>query len=152
MVGNHGSLAIENPVRQIVKRGEDMRTEKNEWRAYKIKANGVDTLFWLDENTILTLEDSSGPVPKLALRQGRVVIQNSASVIVRNTKINNTGTVSLVFYSWLDKLDVAFLDHPESYTLDTLHPRTPRVETAFNPKTSSASDFYRWALGAQFSN
>ncbi|MFA5945498.1 MAG: hypothetical protein WC802_01115 [Patescibacteria group bacterium] len=152
MTANHGLLAVENPSRRVIHRGEDLKTDTNEWRAYKISVNGVDTLLWLDENTILTLEDSSGPMPKFALRQGRVVVQNSASIMVRNTEIKNSGTVSLVFYSWLDKLDVAYLETSESYTLDTLHPETSHVETTFNPFASSASDFYKWALGTQFPN
>ncbi|MFA5946724.1 MAG: hypothetical protein WC813_01750 [Patescibacteria group bacterium] len=129
---------------ETVRRGEDLKTAASGFKAYNIGATRIS----LAENTTLTLEDTSTNTPKLAMREGRVITTGPVDISVRDTTVHATGTMSFIFYSWLDKLDVVDITNKAAYSVDTLHNVTTPELYNFNPSASSARTFYEWALSS----
>ncbi len=129
-----------------IARGEDMKTDDHSYLSYGLGYGDQQKTLHLAERTTITLVDASTDVPRLALREGRVVTSGQMEITVRNTTIKTDGTMSFVFYSWLDKLEVINLTDGSAYSVNTLEENGPTTPFVFNWETSAAKDFYAWAL------
>lgn len=118
-----------------------MHTGPGEMKAFQVQGTEI----YLAENTTVTLIDS-WTVPKLAIREGRLVTKGPVKITVRDTMTPAEGTATFVFYSWLEKLDVVEITTEMAYSVDTLNNSTTQQPYNFDPQKSSAHDFYNWAL------
>ena len=90
-----------------------------------------------------------------------MVIDGYATLAIRDVTIATSGVVTLVHYSWLNKVDVMVIDgradiRQGSYSstvttgnavaVDTLPPYDALSPTTYNLEASSAAAFYEWAL------
>lgn len=94
----------------------------------------------------------------LRFETGRVLIDGNVTLTVRDISVTTHGVVTLVHYSWLNKLDVKVLDgsadirqgeYSSTVTtnnavgIDTLPPYSAIAPTVLN---TAAIPFYEWAL------
>lgn len=129
-----------------------LETTANIYREYQVG----ETLITLDNNTSLTAEDG-----RFRFDSGRIVVNGEGVFTVRDVKVTTQGVVTLVHYSWLNKVDVMVIDgsadirqgsltttvkNGNAVSVDTLPPYDALSPTTFNLNASSAKPFYDWAL------
>lgn len=119
------------------------------------------TTFTLDENTDISIvrDDASNPV--VSLVTGRAVIDGEITVSIRDIKIFTSGVVTLVHYSWLDKVDLKVISGSaeirqgtysstvtagNAVAIDTLPPYDAIAPTEVNLEAESVRAFYENAL------
>lgn len=127
----------------------EMRTPADHYREYQAGA----VQFLLDQNTWLTADGE-----RYRFDTGRVVVNGQATLTVRDVAVQTDGLVTLVHYSWLNKLDVKVIQgsadiRQGDYTstvsegnavgIDTLPPYDAIAPTKIN---TEAVPFYDWAL------
>lgn len=131
----------------------ELHTFSSIFREYAVGATRV----LLDHDTLLTLNDAS-----MRFDAGRVVVDGSATLTVRDVAVTTDGSATLVHYSWLNTLDLMVIDgsadvRQGGYTstvtagnavrIDTLPPYDAVAPTTFNLDAASTDAFYDWALG-----
>ena len=116
---------------------------------------GSSTL-WLDENTALVVTDDRQGKETLTMDGGRIVVQGPAVIHVRDLIFSTTGVMSLVNYSWLNRVDVlsmtgdakqgsTSISQGRATSFDTLPPYEPSTSIDFNTQSSSVKAFYDFA-------
>lgn len=139
---------------ETIARGEIIKTA-DEYATFKISESTVH----LSKNTELKLVDGRKGQIDLQLIQGRIVINGSATISIREVDITAQGQVSIVHYSWLDEIEVATMQGQSQLQYNnkttTLENESIRMQTLtpyiienieFNPNESSEADFYAWVL------
>lgn len=131
---------------------KELKTCADVYRTYQVG----ESTFALDSNTTLTMDGE-----RFRFDVGRVVIDGSATLTIRDVTITTSGVVTLVHYSWLNKVDVMVIDGKadvrqgtysstittgNAVAVDTLPPYDALSPTTFNLEASSAAAFYDWAL------
>lgn len=127
----------------------EMRAPTNHYREYL----AGEVTFLLDQNTFLTADGEH-----YRFDTGRVIVDGQATLTVRDVAVQTNGLVTLVHYSWLDKLDVKVIQgsanirqsgysstvsESNAVSIDTLPPYTAIAPTTFSTDTVP---FYNWAL------
>lgn len=116
---------------------------------------GSSTL-WLDEKTALVVADDRQGKETLTMDGGRIVVQGSVIIHVRDLAFSTTGTMSLVNYSWLNRVDVLamtgearqgsiIIPQSSATSFDTLPPYEPSKTIDFNTQNPSVKAFYDFA-------
>lgn len=116
---------------------------------------------WLDTGTEIKLIDGRDGKETIQLIQGRIYIEGEVDVTVRELTMEAQERMSLVHYSWLDEIDIIFLDdfstvltpkfslvpHEVATNMIKINTLTYDYEEYdFTPENSSAKDFYETVL------
>ena len=115
-------------------------------------AFGVSNV-WLEEKTALVVADDRQGKETLTLHGGRIVVTGPVIIHVRNLAFSTTGAMSLVNYSWLNRVDVlamegeakegaTIISRSSAMSFDTLQPYEPSKTIDFNIVTPSVKAFY----------
>lgn len=117
----------------------------------------------LDERTDIMIVDDTRGSETISLLEGRIVVSalSPITVTVRDVAVTIDGLVTLVHYSWQDKLDIMVIDgvadvrqgtitstvtSDRAVMIDTLPPYDAITPTTFNLDASTAKSFYGWTL------
>ncbi len=115
---------------------------------------GTSTI-WMDENTPLVVAENREGSEALTFYGGRIMVQGSTTLYVRDLEYRVADRASLVNFGWLSKLDVYAIsgDVTETSTVvasgtavrfDTLAPYDNAEDIDTNFAESSATAFYTW--------
>jgi hypothetical protein len=142
---------------EMIDRGETMTTTDT-YAIFEID----DSVIYLSKNTEVKIVDASQGQIDLQLIQGRIVLDGSANISIREVDITTKGQTSIVHYSWLDEIEVATMNNATSIAFAdqvfTLTDSAIRMQTLppyqsehiqFNPEVSSEADFYKWVTDYQ---
>lgn len=137
---------------EIIQRGEIMSTS-DDFAAFEIS----DSIIYLARNTEVKLVDGRKGQIDMQLIQGRVVLEGSSNILIREIDITTEGQASIVHYSWLDEVEIATIDSAALVTWEDqaleLADEAVRMQTLesydieyidFNPEESSEAEFYNW--------
>lgn len=120
---------------------------------------GASTI-WMDDNTSLVVVNDREGKEEIALYGGRIVVNGPVVISVRNQQFSTTGSMTLVNYGWMYRVDVfaiagdargfgggadvvVFEDNAMSF--DTLPPYDQAKDISFSTQSESVKDFYDWA-------
>ncbi|MDP2631489.1 MAG: hypothetical protein Q8P30_01830 [Candidatus Uhrbacteria bacterium] len=138
----------------LYSRGEII-SSGDEW----LEVNFDNTKILMYKDSEIKLVDGRPNKLEVSLIQGRIVVIGNLTVSTRDVRTVVDGTASIVHYSWLDQIEIVSIDGSLKLYRDdriedfsgkalqtaTLSPYTDE-EIDFDASTSSASDFYDWAL------
>lgn len=116
---------------------------------------GASTI-WLDEKTAFVIADDRQGKESLTMDGGRVVVQGSVIIHVRDLAFSTTGAMSLVNYGWLNRVDVlamtgeakeasTIIPQGSAMSFDTLPPYESSTGIEFNTQSPSVKAFYDFA-------
>ncbi len=115
---------------------------------------------WLDENTALIVTNNRISEESLSIRGGRIVSSGPVKITNRDTTFSSTGLMTIVDYSWLNRVDVLAIDGDafviqsalsitvpinSAMSFDTILPYEAPKMVEFNRDSASTIDFYNWA-------
>ncbi len=114
---------------------------------------------WLDENTTLIVTNNRVGEETLSIRGGRIVSLGPVKITNRDTTFSSTGLMTIVDYSWFNRVDVLAIDGDASViqnalsitvpmnsamSFDTVLPYDAPKMVEFNRDSASTKDFYNW--------
>ncbi len=129
-------------------------------------AFGSSTI-WMDDGTSLVVINDREGKEELALYGGRIVVKGSVIIDVRDLHFTTAGTMTLVNYGWLYRVDVLAMESTvsvvnpppakgesegveeceagSSMSFNTLPPYENPKPIEFNTESESVKAFYKWA-------
>ncbi len=118
-----------------------------------IKATFGTSTLWLDHETALVVVDDRQGKESLTMDGGRIVVTGPIVIHVRDLVFSTTGTMSLVNYSWLNRVDALTMEgeskeestsipQGSAMSFDTLPPYEPSTSIDFNTQSPSVKAFY----------
>jgi hypothetical protein len=118
------------------------------------------SIIWMDEKTSLVVINDREGLETLALYGGRIVVEGPIMISARDLGFTTTGSMTLVNYGWLQRIDAlaldgagsmsideqtTILDSGKAMSFDTVPPYDPAKTIDFSTESTSVKDFYDWA-------
>lgn len=115
---------------------------------------------WMDDNTSLVVVNDREGKEEFALYGGRIVVSGPVVVSVRDQQFSTTGTMTLVNYGWMYRVDAlamtgdargfgggadVVISEGNAMSFDTLPPYDQAKVISFSTQSETVKDFYDWA-------